>query len=87
MSPHAEIMKRLGTFAACVGIVMIVIMAFMFFVIQSLAIVWGYLTTVGIYFVMIGVIVWIVGAAIEYRDQKIQEMKTEQTKSTLPREQ
>lgn len=84
MSPHAEILKRLGTLAACVGIAMIVIMAFVFFILQSLAIVWGYLTTVGIYFVMIGVSVWIIGAAIEYRDQKIQEQKTEQTKATLP---
>lgn len=68
-------MKRLGTLAACTGVVMIVIMAFVFFVIQSLAIVWGYLTTVGIYFVMIGVIVWLIGAAIEYRDMKAQEQE------------
>lgn len=80
---NSVMLKRVGSLAAAVGIAMIVIMSIAFFILQGLAVVWGYFITVGVWFIVIGMVLWIGGAAIEYREQKKVELTTEQAKAGL----
>lgn len=80
---NAIMLKRVGSLAAAVGIAMIVIMSVAFFILQGLAVVWGYFITAGVWFIVIGFVLWIAGAAIEYREQKAAEIITEQAKTGL----
>jgi hypothetical protein len=67
---HSVMLKRIGVLAAAVGFALIVVMAAAFFALQQYAIVWGYFTTAGVYFVVFGVIFWIIGAAKEPKEQE-----------------
>jgi large-conductance mechanosensitive channel len=80
---NAIMLKRVGSLAMAVGIAMIVIMSVAFFILQGLAVIWGYFITVGVWFIVIGFALWLGGAAIEYRDQKQAELTTEQAKTGL----
>jgi large-conductance mechanosensitive channel len=80
---NSVMFKRIGSLATAVGIAMIVIMSVAFFVLQSLVVVWGYFITVGVWFIVIGLVIWLAGAALEYRDQKRAELTTEQAKTGL----
>lgn len=80
---NAIMLKRVGSLAMAVGIAMIVIMSVAFFILQGLAVIWGYFITVGVWFIVIGFVLWLGGAAIEYRDQKQAELTTEQAKASL----
>jgi 4-hydroxybenzoate polyprenyltransferase len=76
-------LKRVGSLAAAIGIAMITIMSVAFFLLQTLAVIWGYFITVGVWFIVIGMVLWIAGAAREYREQKQAEITTEQAKTGL----
>ena len=80
---NSVMLKRVGSLAAAVGIAMIVIMSVAFFILQGLAVVWGYFITAGVWFIVIGFVLLIADAAIEYREQKAAEIITEQAKTGL----
>jgi large-conductance mechanosensitive channel len=80
---NSVMLKRVGSLAMAVGIAMIVIMSVAFFILQGLAVIWGYFITVGVWFIVIGFALWLGGAAIEYREQKKAELTTEQAKTGL----
>jgi large-conductance mechanosensitive channel len=80
---NSVMLKRVGSLAMAVGIAMIVIMSVAFFILQGLAVIWGYFITVGVWFIVIGFALWLVGAVIEYREQKQAELTTEQAKTGL----
>lgn len=80
---HSVMLKRVGSLAAAVGCAMIVIMSIAFFILQGLAVVWGYFISAGVWFIVIGVVLWLAGAAREYREQKEAELTTEQAKTGL----
>lgn len=80
---NSVMLKRVGSLAAAVGIAMIVIMSVAFFILQGLAVVWGYFITAGVWFIVIGFVLLIADAAIEYREQKAAEIITEQAKIGL----
>lgn len=80
---NSVMLKRVGSPAMAVGIAMIVIMSVAFFILQGLAVIWGYFITVGVWFIVIGFVLWLGGAAIEYREQKKAELTTEQAKTGL----
>jgi large-conductance mechanosensitive channel len=80
---NSVMLKRVGSLAMAVGIAMIVIMSVAFFILQGLAVIWGYFITVGVWFIVIGFVLWLGGAAIEYREQKKAELTTEQAKTGL----
>ncbi len=80
---NAIMLKRIGSLAAAIGVAMIVIMSVAFFILQGLAVIWGYFITVGVWFIAIGFVLWIAGAAKEYREQKEAEITTEQMKTGL----
>ena len=62
---NSVMLKRVGSLAMAVGIAMIVIMSVAFFILQGLAVIWGYFITVGVWFIVIGFALWLGGAAIE----------------------
>lgn len=80
---NSVMLKWVGSLAMTVGVAMIVIMSVAFFVLQSLAVAWGYFITAGVWFIVIGMVLWIGGAGMEYRDQKREELATEQAKTGL----
>jgi large-conductance mechanosensitive channel len=80
---NSVMLKRIGSLAAAVGVAMIVIMSVAFFILQGLVVIWGYFITVGVWFIVIGVVLWLGGAAMEYREQKQAELTTEQAKTGL----
>ena len=80
---NAIMLKKVGSLAIAIGVAMIVIMSVAFFILQGLAVIWGYFITVGVWFIVIGMVLWIAGAMIEYRDQNRAELTTEQAKTGL----
>jgi len=90
MVVHSEMVKKIGIAAAVFGIALIIIAAILLVPTQDatvvlpeygpilFAIFLGYAIAVGVYFVMIGVFVWLIGAGIEWRAQKMEEKKSEQ---------
>lgn len=80
---HSVMLKRVGSLAASIGVVAIVVMSIAFFLLQTLAVVWEYFITAGVWFIVIGVVLWLAGAAREYREQKEAEITTEQAKTGL----
>lgn len=82
MVVHSAMVKKVGTVAAIIGVLMILLASIMFIPTQEVSfvipfigeilfgILLGYAINVGVYFVMIGILVWIIGAAIEYKASK-----------------
>ena len=79
---HSTMVKKLGILAGIIGIALILFASILFIPTQDVSIIipfigailfgviLGYVVNVGVYFIMIGVAIWIVGAAIEYRANK-----------------
>ena len=82
MVVHSEMAKKIGTAAAVFGVALIVIAGILLVPTQHstlsiplygtilFAVFLGYAISVGVYFIVAGVLVWIVGAAIEWKAQK-----------------
>lgn len=90
MVVHSEMAKKIGIAAALFGIALVVVAGLLLIPTQDATIVippayspilfalfLGYAVTVGVYFVVIGVFVWIIGAGIEWQAQKKEEDKEE----------
>ena len=85
MVVHSAMVKKVGIVAAVIGIILILLSSIMFIPTQDVSfvipfigtilfgILLGYAINVGVYFVMIGILVWIIGAAIEYKASKTGE--------------
>jgi membrane-bound ClpP family serine protease len=83
MVVHSEMVKKIGMFAAIVGVILILLASVLFLPTQGVSVtiplvgailmgvILGHIINTGVYFVMFGVVVWIIGAAIEYRANKI----------------
>ena len=77
MVVHSKVVKKVGGIAAVIGLLLMAVASLLFVPMQNTVIfeilagvILGHVITIGIYFVMIGVFVWILGAAIEYRATK-----------------
>lgn len=96
MVVHSEMAKKIGIAAAIFGIALIIISAVLLVPTQDATVVipvWGeilfavflgYSITVGVYFTMMGVFIWLIGAGIEWRALKQTEDAETEDAETAP---
>jgi hypothetical protein len=70
MMQHSVMLKKIGTGVVVFGLLVVVIMAILFAFLQQFAIAWSYFITVGFYFVVAGIIVWVGGMAKQSMEEK-----------------
>jgi uncharacterized membrane protein len=66
---HSTVLKKIGSAVFIFGAILIVAMVACLWMLPDQAVAWAYLTTAGVYFVVAGVIVWLIGAAKEYKER------------------
>jgi large-conductance mechanosensitive channel len=70
---HSVVLKKVGYLACGVGIALVVIMALAFAFIQQFAISWAYFITVGVYFLVTGVVIWLIGLAKQSKEERLEQ--------------
>ena len=67
---HSVMLKKTGIVAIVIGLAIMVTMSLLFAFFQQFAIAWSYFITVGIYFIVAGVLVWLGGMAKQSMEEK-----------------
>ena len=91
MVVHSEMAKKIGMYVAIFGIIVIVVAGSLIIPTQDIsvgsipfmdsitpAIALSYAVTIGVYFVMTGIFVWLIGAGIEWRALKRAELEAKE---------
>ena len=78
---HSTVLKKVGSPVIIFGALLIVAMVACLWILPNQAMYWAYITTIGVYFVVAGVVVWLLGAAKEYKEQHEDALVMDNTES------
>jgi hypothetical protein len=67
---HSTVLKRIGSAVFIFGALLLVAMTACMGILPDLSMYWAYFLTVGVYVIVAGLIIWLIGAGKEYHEPR-----------------